>query len=357
MCCCRSIIGPEAGIKNPRSEKPPDRGFVGLPGGATAVYNSSGLQYYRHSDWLGSSRLASTTTRTVYSDTAYGAYGEAYAESGTQDRNFTGQDQDIVPSGSYPLYDFLMREYHPTWGRWVSPDPAGLAAANPGNPQSWNRYAYVLNNPTNFVDPLGLRGEGGGYPCTVLWFDNIYCLEGGTGGGGSGNGGGPCVEVFHNGSGGGACGGGATPGRSPIATLPLTPIPGLKSLIPYPCPPTGNAPSPAVYESLGKSEGRLLGSLYLPSFQRGAALDAQASGGSIAYGNYAYGVYMAAAGYKLPFSLWGANFYAWKSGATQVYKAHGYTMDSVYKDDTAANIGFITLGYNDEKNGTLCTPK
>jgi hypothetical protein len=31
----------------------------------------------------------------------------------------------------------------------------GLAAVNPGNPQSWNRYAYVLNNPMLLVDPFG----------------------------------------------------------------------------------------------------------------------------------------------------------------------------------------------------------
>jgi uncharacterized protein RhaS with RHS repeats len=43
-----------------------------------------------------------------------------------------------------------------TSGRWLSPDPAGLAAADPANPQSWNRYAYVLNNPAAFIDPLGL---------------------------------------------------------------------------------------------------------------------------------------------------------------------------------------------------------
>src|SRR5258705_7849672 len=38
----------------------------------------------------------------------------------------------------------------------MTADPAGLAAVNPSNPQSWNRYAYVLNNPLNSIDPLGL---------------------------------------------------------------------------------------------------------------------------------------------------------------------------------------------------------
>jgi len=41
-------------------------------------------------------------------------------------------------------------------GRWQVPDPAGLAAVDPSNPQSWNRYAYVMNNPATSTDPLGL---------------------------------------------------------------------------------------------------------------------------------------------------------------------------------------------------------
>jgi hypothetical protein len=40
------------------------------------------------------------------------------------------------------------------------PDPAGLAAVNPTNPQSWNRYSYVLNNPLALVDPSGLCPGG-----------------------------------------------------------------------------------------------------------------------------------------------------------------------------------------------------
>ncbi len=36
------------------------------------------------------------------------------------------------------------------------PDPAGLAAVDLTNPQTWNRYAYVANNPLSTVDPLGM---------------------------------------------------------------------------------------------------------------------------------------------------------------------------------------------------------
>ena len=54
------------------------------------------------------------------------------------------------------LYDFLYREYDPVQGRWIRTDPAGLGAADPRNPQTWNRYAYVMNNPLSFIDPTGL---------------------------------------------------------------------------------------------------------------------------------------------------------------------------------------------------------
>jgi RHS repeat-associated protein len=47
----------------------------------------------------------------------------------------------------------LFRLQSPGLGRWLSPDPLG---GDNTNPQSLNRYAYVLNNPTTFVDSLGL---------------------------------------------------------------------------------------------------------------------------------------------------------------------------------------------------------
>jgi RHS repeat-associated protein len=47
------------------------------------------------------------------------------------------------------------RKYENTSGRWTSPDPY-LGSMTLANPQSFNRYAYVQNDPLNFVDPSGL---------------------------------------------------------------------------------------------------------------------------------------------------------------------------------------------------------
>jgi RHS repeat-associated protein len=41
----------------------------------------------------------------------------------------------------------------PNLGRWLSPDPLGGEITNP---QSLNRYTYVLNAPTTLIDPSGL---------------------------------------------------------------------------------------------------------------------------------------------------------------------------------------------------------
>ncbi|MGW0363063.1 polymorphic toxin-type HINT domain-containing protein [Streptomyces sp. NPDC002990] len=55
------------------------------------------------------------------------------------------------------------REYDPTTGRFISPDPI----IDAGDPQQWNAYAYSNNDPFNKSDPSGLaykceEGECGG---------------------------------------------------------------------------------------------------------------------------------------------------------------------------------------------------
>ncbi len=135
--------------------------------GMQVVYNSSGLQYFRQVDWLGTGRFATNSSGGVYYDASYGPWGETFNEQGTGDRLFTGQTQDTIAGPSQGIYDFLFRQHSPTEGRWLVPDPAGLAAVDITNPQTWNRYAYVGNNPLSNVDPLGLddTGECGGLPC------------------------------------------------------------------------------------------------------------------------------------------------------------------------------------------------
>ncbi len=49
----------------------------------------------------------------------------------------------------------MNRYYDNRVGRFLSPDPYGASAALT-NPQSWNRYAYVVGDPVNFRDPSGL---------------------------------------------------------------------------------------------------------------------------------------------------------------------------------------------------------
>lgn len=52
--------------------------------------------------------------------------------------------------------DYAMNRYYSSsYGRFTTPDPF-RASAGPENPASWNRYAYVDNDPINYYDPEGL---------------------------------------------------------------------------------------------------------------------------------------------------------------------------------------------------------
>jgi RHS repeat-associated protein len=69
------------------------------------------------------------------------------------EQHFTGKERDTESGNDY----FGARYYAQRHGAvHVSPDPSGLLAQNPANPQSWNLYAYVQNNPLINIDPNGL---------------------------------------------------------------------------------------------------------------------------------------------------------------------------------------------------------
>lgn len=50
------------------------------------------------------------------------------------------------------LYHYGSRFYDPTIGQFIQPDSI---IPDPMNPLAWNRYAYVYQNPVNYVDPDG----------------------------------------------------------------------------------------------------------------------------------------------------------------------------------------------------------
>ena len=76
-----------------------------------------------------------------------GAAWYDYDNSATT-RGFTGHEQ-LDPVG---LVHMNGRVYDPKLGRFLSADPFVQA---PANTQSYNRYAYVLNNPLSYTDPDG----------------------------------------------------------------------------------------------------------------------------------------------------------------------------------------------------------
>jgi|GEM_PF-1189054 len=59
---------------------------------------------------------------------------------------FTGAFYDSKPG----LFTLRFRSYSPTLGRFMQPDPIGMAGGT-------NLYSYVRNNPVNRLDPYGLR--------------------------------------------------------------------------------------------------------------------------------------------------------------------------------------------------------
>ena len=90
----------------------------------------------------------------------------------------TGKERDTESGNDY----FGARYYASSMGRFMSPDPSGLLAQRPEDPQSWNLYAYARNNPLIFIDPNGL--------------DCIYATDNGKG-----------VESIDHNSSSGECGG------------------------------------------------------------------------------------------------------------------------------------------------------
>ena len=121
---------------------------------------------FMHANHLGSISQVTDHAGSVVQDQLFYPWGQSWRRVGsTYDLHFAGFEQSDPSAGLNPT---LFRQYNSTHGRWLSPDPL---AGDVSDPQSLNRYAYVLNNPTNLTDPLGLEDCGLGaefsIPCDM----------------------------------------------------------------------------------------------------------------------------------------------------------------------------------------------
>jgi RHS repeat-associated protein len=118
-----------------------------------AVFGT-GLEFY-HLDVLGSVRMVTNMAGAVVKRHDYFAFGEDIAAMTGDPRRFTGKELDPETA----LHYFGARYYRNLWGRFTSVDPVMDADEAVIDPQRWNRYSYVTNRPTQFVDPDGRAQE------------------------------------------------------------------------------------------------------------------------------------------------------------------------------------------------------
>ncbi len=114
------------------------------------VSGNNGLTYF-YNDHLGSNTALrkpdGSRVSTYY--LPFGGYRPGSAPTQTiTDRDFTGQRENM----ELGLLYYQARFYVPAIGRFASAD---TIVPDPTNPQQFNRYTYVLNNPVRFSDPTG----------------------------------------------------------------------------------------------------------------------------------------------------------------------------------------------------------
>ena len=179
--------------------------------GTTAIESyapQNNMAYFAHRDWVGSRRAITDATGATSDIRQSLPFGDGAANvSGSQDNTFDGFT-GMWNGGTSATNHAQFREYWNSAGRWLQPDPYS-GSYRFKNPQSFNRYAYALNNPLGLIDPLGLDVICYDTPDSS-WADGDgtvgvnaggeYCDSDGSSGGGGGV----------SGGGGGGGGGGST---------------------------------------------------------------------------------------------------------------------------------------------------
>jgi RHS repeat-associated protein len=128
----------------------------------------NGMRHY-HSDHLGSIRLVTDGAGELAAQHDYEPFGAEITSTKSEFDNtgntlrdalkFTAHERDYFSGGNLPTdyVDYMhARYYTPKLGRFLSVDPG--KDWDPAQPQSWNLYAYVRNNPVTSIDPNGRNG-------------------------------------------------------------------------------------------------------------------------------------------------------------------------------------------------------
>lgn len=117
-----------------------------LPLAAVDAGSSSSTLYYIHAGPRGEPLAMTDAARAKVWDAVYEPFGAATVFTATTalDLRLPGQQLQAETG----LHQNWMRDYDPSLGRYLQPDPIGLA----GGPHV---YSYVGQDPLNYVDPTG----------------------------------------------------------------------------------------------------------------------------------------------------------------------------------------------------------
>lgn len=115
---------------------------------------ASGTVNYFYSDALGTIHTITDGTGHPCYDASFTPYGQEVlnpniSQTCSSNYKFTGDEYDPETG----IYYAVARYYSPRFGRFMSTDTLG---GDVFYPQSLNMYAYVLNDPCDLTDPLGL---------------------------------------------------------------------------------------------------------------------------------------------------------------------------------------------------------
>ena len=114
--------------------------------------------YFDHPNALGSEGQWTTASGTYGGELQFYPWGQEgpNTTNGTLYQYFASLEWTDTQTDGYQTPN---RYFIPRHGRWLTPDPSGIKAVRLDDPQTWNMYAYVRNNPTTVTDPTGLDGN------------------------------------------------------------------------------------------------------------------------------------------------------------------------------------------------------